>query len=177
MRYDLQDKRINKDLEVAVIKAIAALANHTGGNLYIGVSDQGEILGLDDDLATFNDHPNREDAFRRHFDQLVTNNFGLANYQIVQPEWVKPEWAEPAGKKVFVVNVSPATAPMFVKGGTSGEDGDISLRRGASTIHLGTRRFLEYFALRWPASAETGPGRRHRQPGRALRTRSGQTRK
>jgi len=150
LRYNLATKQSDPKLEFEVIKAIAGLANHQGGRLYIGVSDKGDILGLEPDLSTFTGpNRNREDVFRRHFDELVTNYFGLANYQIVEPEWLeRPEWVEPEGRKVFVVKVKAGSTPTFVK---NREDGEFYVRRGARTMQLLPERFLEYYKVRWPS--------------------------
>lgn len=144
LRYNLATKQVDTKLEFDVIKAIAGFANHKGGMLYIGVSDKGEILGLEQDLSTFKGaNRNTEDVFRRHFDELVMNYFGKANYQIVEPEW-----AEPEGRRVFVVKVKSGSTPTFVK---SRDDGEFYVRRGATTMQLLPQRFLEYYRNRWPA--------------------------
>lgn len=142
LRYNLVTKQIDKQMEFEVIKAISGLANHEGGTLYIGVGDRGEILGTEPDLSTFKG-PNREDLFRRHFDQLVDKSFGKANYQMVEVEW-----AEPEGKKLFVAKIKKGRTPTFVR---MDDDGDFYVRRGARTLKLGPQRFLEYYKARWPA--------------------------
>jgi predicted HTH transcriptional regulator len=53
LRWDLKESIINKELEQVVIKTIAAFNNVNGGNLLIGVEDNGNVLGLAFDYKTF----------------------------------------------------------------------------------------------------------------------------
>ena len=53
LRYCLRQKSPQKYVEHAVMKTIAAYLNSEGGVLLIGVDDNGIILGLENDFATF----------------------------------------------------------------------------------------------------------------------------
>jgi hypothetical protein len=53
--YNLNENRLDDVIEFEIIKAINAFANARGGYLYIGVADDGTILGLDKDLLAFNE--------------------------------------------------------------------------------------------------------------------------
>jgi predicted HTH transcriptional regulator len=53
LRDDLRQKVVNKKLEYVIAKTIAAFLNCNGGNLLIGVDDNMNALGLNDDLSTF----------------------------------------------------------------------------------------------------------------------------
>ncbi len=72
LRYCLHRKSAKPEIEHSSFKNIAAFLNSEGGHLFIGVDDQGKLLGLDNDFQTFRDK-NKEDAFRKHFDNLVSN--------------------------------------------------------------------------------------------------------
>ena len=52
MRFDLRTKVVNKKLEFVIAKTIAAFLNSDGGDLLIGIDDNSNALGLDDDLQT-----------------------------------------------------------------------------------------------------------------------------
>ena len=52
LRYDLRVKSVNKKLEYVVAKTIAAFLNSEGGNLFIGIDDNQNALGLSDDIET-----------------------------------------------------------------------------------------------------------------------------
>ncbi|MBT6000891.1 MAG: DUF262 domain-containing protein [Candidatus Marinimicrobia bacterium] len=52
LRYDLYQKIVNKKMEYIIAKTIAAFMNCNGGNLLIGVDDNMNSLGLEDDFST-----------------------------------------------------------------------------------------------------------------------------
>lgn len=52
LRYDLHQKIVNKKMEYIIAKTIAAFMNCNGGNLLIGVDDNMNSLGLEDDFST-----------------------------------------------------------------------------------------------------------------------------
>lgn len=76
LRWDVRENKVNKALEKVILKTIAAFNNGyaDGGTLLIGVSDDGEVLGLDADFSTLKG-ANR-DAFELHLRNLIINEFG-----------------------------------------------------------------------------------------------------
>lgn len=51
LQWDVKQNRKNEDLRFSVLKTIAAFLNSEGGTLIIGVEDDGNIFGLEQDLA------------------------------------------------------------------------------------------------------------------------------
>ena len=74
LRWDLRDGITNKKLEEVILKTVAAFANSDGGTLLIGVADDGEILGLENDYASLGDAD--KDKFEMHLRNLLSNAFG-----------------------------------------------------------------------------------------------------
>ena len=66
---------INKNLEEVVLKTIAAFSNGEGGTLIIGVTDESEINGLQNDYTTFNN--GNKDKFEIHLRNLVNTAYGV----------------------------------------------------------------------------------------------------
>src|ERR1700733_14410999 len=52
LRWDLNLNQVNKELTKTVAKTVAGFMNAHGGTLLIGVSDGGEVLGIDSDIAS-----------------------------------------------------------------------------------------------------------------------------
>ena len=52
LRYDRRLKTVNKKLEYVIAKTIAAFLNSEGGDLFIGIDDNQNALGLSDDIET-----------------------------------------------------------------------------------------------------------------------------
>ncbi|EDY84703.1 conserved hypothetical protein [Verrucomicrobiia bacterium DG1235] len=73
LRWDLREGKVNKKLEEVIQKTVAAFANSDGGTLLIGVADDGEILGLDNDYASLGDAD--KDKFEMHLRNVISNSF------------------------------------------------------------------------------------------------------
>ncbi|MBA4719462.1 MAG: DUF262 domain-containing protein [Nitrosopumilus sp.] len=69
LRYDLRAREVNKKLEYAIAKTIAAFLNSEGGNLFIGVDDNQNALGLDNDIGTLS--KKSPDGFELHLVELI----------------------------------------------------------------------------------------------------------
>ena len=52
IRWDYSSSSANKKLQKNIIKAIVGMMNNKGGELLIGIGDNGEILGIENDLLT-----------------------------------------------------------------------------------------------------------------------------
>lgn len=76
LRWDYDESRVNEELEKVVVKTVAAFANAQGGTLLIGVTDEGEILGLAHDYVSL-DGADR-DKFERHLNTLLCNQLGVS---------------------------------------------------------------------------------------------------
>ncbi len=70
--WDDNHNNVNEEYRVAIVKAIAAFANADGGTILIGVSKEGEILGLEDDYNTFGDDSNQ---FKNNLQNLISTSF------------------------------------------------------------------------------------------------------
>ncbi len=62
MRWNWKENRLDKKMEEIILKTIAAFNNAEGGKLLIGVTDEGDILGLESDYNTF------KEANKDHFE-------------------------------------------------------------------------------------------------------------
>ena len=74
MRWNWKENRLDKKMEEIILKTISAFNNGEGGKLIIGVTDEGELLGLESDYNTFKDA--NKDHFELHLRNIVNNAFG-----------------------------------------------------------------------------------------------------
>jgi uncharacterized protein with ParB-like and HNH nuclease domain len=74
MRWNWKENHLDKKMEEVILKTISAFSNREGGKLIIGVTDEGEIIGLEPDYGTLKE-PNK-DQFELHLRNLVNNSFG-----------------------------------------------------------------------------------------------------
>jgi hypothetical protein len=108
LRWDLVTECVNKKLEDAIAKAVAAFSNGQGGTLLIGVGDEGEILGLDHDCVSL--HGDR-DEFELHLRNLLNRELGTA----FVTNKVRITLPSPGGREICQVDVTPANEPVFIK--------------------------------------------------------------
>jgi predicted HTH transcriptional regulator len=74
MRWNWRENRLDKKMEEIILKTISAFSNSEGGKLLIGVSDEGEVLGLENDYSTLKEA--NKDQFELHLRNIVNNAFG-----------------------------------------------------------------------------------------------------
>ena len=73
-RWDFKEDKVNKKLEDVIIKTIAAFSNGQGGTLLIGVSDDGEAIGLEKDYHALGDAD--RDKFELHLRNVLNKVLG-----------------------------------------------------------------------------------------------------
>ncbi len=74
LRWDIRENTINKKMEEIILKSISSFSNGEGGKLLIGVKDDLEIIGLQDDYNSLK--VGDKDNFELHLRNLINNAFG-----------------------------------------------------------------------------------------------------
>lgn len=109
LRWDIGEGKVSKGLEQVVVKTIAAFANSSGGGtLLIGVSDDGEATGLEQDYASLGDAD--KDRLELHLRNLFANAFGL-DFTASKLKFTFPEVA---GNEICQIDVKPADAAVVI---------------------------------------------------------------
>ena len=67
-RWNVRERRKDKTMEQVIVKTIAGMLNDRGGTLLIGVTDEGEPVGLDDDYTQV--EPRNADGYVNWLDTL-----------------------------------------------------------------------------------------------------------
>ena len=105
LRWSLkEDRRDDKGVTHAALKTIAAFLNTDGGDLLIGVADDGSIVGIERDQL------DNHDKFMRHLAQVVRNGLGDRAGTCIDP---KTQIVQ--GKSVCVVSCQRSPEPVFLK--------------------------------------------------------------
>ncbi len=103
--YDVKKRFKNKALKKECTKTIAGFLNSSGGTLLVGVEDDGNIIGLAQDLS----YTKNDDEFTRNFKEAVKNALSVSVFNNV--EWSLEDVGK--GLKVLIVEVTPAPFPCF----------------------------------------------------------------
>ena len=128
----------------AALKTIAAFLNTDGGDLLIGVADDGAIVGIERDQLE------SDDKFMRHLTQVVRNGMGDRAGTCIDP---KTQIVE--GKTVCVVSCQRSPEPVFLKwkGVQGAPEGDFFVRIGPGTRKLSPDSATDYIRTRFGSVA------------------------
>jgi type I site-specific restriction-modification system R (restriction) subunit len=143
LRWNLkEDRKDDKNITHAVLKTIAAFLNTDGGDLLIGVADDGTVGGIEPDQLE------SDDKFMRHLTQVVRNGLGDRAGTCIDPRMQTVE-----EKTVCAVGCQRSPEPVFVKwkGMEGSPQGDLFVRQGPGTVRLPPDSAKEYVATRFPA--------------------------
>lgn len=145
LRYCLKSLKPEKHIELSAMKNICAFLNSEGGKLIIGVSDDKQILGLEDyDYSTFKE-TDKKDAWLKHFDNLLSKYFGngISNLIMISFEIIE-------NKSIACIDVLPNNVgPTFLQNPEKGNNEDFYIRRNASAVILTMNEFFQYSKERW----------------------------
>ena len=140
LRWDYKENQVNKVLEYVIAKTISGFLNTEGGTLFIGVNDNGNILGIEKDYTTLGKKQNR-DGFLLHIVQVINKYIGKEFNQYIS---IKIERIEE--KDVCIIEVSDSGIPAFVQHQKKEE---FYIRASASTQPMGIKESNEYINLHW----------------------------
>ncbi|AKB24780.1 protein of unknown function DUF262 [Methanosarcina sp. MTP4] len=136
LRMNLMSGKPDWNIEHAVLKTLVAYLNTDGGTLLVGVSNDGEVLGIENE-----GFPN-EDKFLLHFKQLIKQHIGLAYAPLIEYALV------PVGeKKILEVDCRKSDEAVFMT--PNKKDEEFYIRIGPSSERLTGSKLLEYVGRRY----------------------------
>lgn len=139
LRWDYHQEKINKALEMVIIKTISAFLNAEGGTLLIGVDDDGNILGLENDYSTFS--KNNSDGFLLSLTNLINQNLGKRTHKYISANIISVN-----DKDVCIINLQKCDKPVFI--GKNDKE-EFYIRASASSQPMGLREAYEYISSHW----------------------------
>ena len=140
IRWDYKQSVVNKELEHVIAKTISAFMNTEGGKLIIGVDDDGNILGLDNDFKTLGNKQNI-DGFLLQIDSIVNSYLGKEFH-----EYINVVIENISGRDICIIDISDSSQPVFVQ--NQGKD-EFFIRASASSQPLSMREATDYIAVHW----------------------------
>jgi len=125
-----------------IVKSIAAFMNSkTGGILLIGIANDGQIIGLDDDFAHADISKPNKDGYELFLRNIINDSIGASAIPYYEIEFVISQ----SGKDVCKIKIRPASHPVYFKGA-------FFLRNGNQSKLLTTQDAIRYITERWPGS-------------------------
>ena len=123
-------------IELAVLKTIAGFLNTDGGELFIGVSDDSKVLGIENELIKL--HRSSKDKFQLHLKTLIKENIGLGSSNFINLELKTVN-----DKEIIHVSCKKSDEPIYIK------DKDFYIRTGPATDKLEGRELVNYTTSRF----------------------------
>lgn len=139
-RWDLEQSRVNRALEIVVLKTLAGYLNSSmGGTLLIGVADNGEIIGLEKDFQSLKRQD--QDGYEQAIITAISSHLGADLCQ-----FIKVLFHVIDNKQVCRLIVLASPRPVFFNQGKSPK---FYLRTGGGTRDLNIQEAVEFIAHRW----------------------------
>lgn len=136
-KYDYKTKQPNPALVKEVVTSVHGFLNSGGGKIIIGLSDQKEILGIDNDLKLFGNWNKFQlavqDAIQKYSDNPLT-------------DFIFIQKAQRDKKELCIIMVKPAPKQIYFVDGNVEE---FYVRDGNRTIKLTTKKAHEYITSHW----------------------------
>lgn len=139
MRWDYVTQSINKVLEKTIVRSIASFFNTSGGTLIIGVNDEKQILGIDNDIQTLK--KKNLDGYSQQVTALVSSYIGSELSSFIDVTFENSN-----GKSVCIISLKRTPFPVFLK---EGENRHFYIRSGNTSRELNSEETYKYTQMNW----------------------------
>ena len=125
-------KKIENAIKKEISIAVSAFANTMGGKLFIGVDDDGKVVGLDDDLKSY-----------KNFDEFIRAvQDSLASFTKDRTFVSEISWGIGEDNKFLVLEVTPFRQnPIYVH---DGNESDFYIRGFGKSDKMSTPETVKY---------------------------------
>ncbi|MFJ3533760.1 MULTISPECIES: DUF262 domain-containing protein [unclassified Streptomyces] len=143
-RWNVHTRQADKSLRHNIVKAVCGFLNGEGGNLYVGVADDGTVLGIENDLTTLESQAS-VDGYELFVRQLLDSSLSTPTATTV-----RVRFPEISGDVVCQISVAAAGKPVFAKPAKGGNGAtDFWVRVGNATKQLHGDDLLRYQEEHW----------------------------
>ena len=141
-RVNIRTQQPDQAMEKEIIKTVAGFMNSSGGTLLIGVSDDGEVTGIETDYKTLGKKQNA-DSFAVWLNNRLDQALGPTAVASTTFSFDRFDTGT-----VCRVDVEPGTTPTFE---TSKQgDANLYIRLNNTTRRLNTEEAVDYVQKHWP---------------------------
>ena len=140
LRWDYKQNQINKGLEYSILKTLTAFMNSDGGTLYVGVDNDGIVLGIQKDYDIF-DKNNNWDGWSQTFTNMINSNIGKEFNKYIKAEPIVFD-----GKTIVKITISRSSTPTYIDPENKSE---FHIRAGTTTQLLNLKQATAYIKDHW----------------------------
>ena len=130
LSLDLKTGKKAKYIQEASLKTVAAFLNTDGGTLLVGIADDGNISGVNEELSKF--YQNKNDKFLLHWKNLLKEHIGEHYYPFVDYRIV-----EINERKILFVTCKNSPSPCYL-------NNEFYVRTNPATDKLEGHKLVEY---------------------------------
>lgn len=142
-RWNIHAQHHDKKIEHLVAKTICGFLNAEGGKLLIGIADDGQVLGLSDDMRSLGAKGNR-DGYELFLRQGLDNALSIPTAGLVSIGFEKIDVED-----VCIVSVAASGKPVFAKSLSDGVPAEFWVRVGNATKQLHGDDMVDYQSSHW----------------------------
>jgi len=135
LRTNLHTNSHDRKIEHSVLKTVVAYLNSHGGTLLVGVSDGGNILGLEKDGFVDND------ALGLHFTNLIRYRIGNEYLPFIRVEVFPVK-----DKHVLKIDCDRSNRHVFLK---EGNEEEFYVRNGPASVKLSGNALVDYISYKF----------------------------
>lgn len=135
IRTNMYTNQHDRRIEHSLLKTIVAFLNSNGGTLLIGISDAGEILGLNADNFK------NDDKARLHLTTLIKNHIGNDFAFLIKSEIITI-----SEKNIMKIECKKSIKKVFLK---MNGDEEFYIRSGPSSVQLRGSKLIDYVSFRF----------------------------
>ncbi len=129
---NLETGQKDKVIEKSALKTIVGFLNADGGTLLIGISDKGEIKGIENDFFK------NADDYKKRFKDILKTKIGAEFYPQIEYDLYSV-----LGKLILKVNCNPSDEPCFY------DEIEFYVRTNPATDRLEGRKQADYIKVRF----------------------------
>ena len=139
--YNFKTQTAGIGIKYIIAKVICSFLNSNGGKLYIGVSDNKQVIGLEHDFS-LSKIDDKYDYFKQQFDDTIKQFLTFTVIPNIKTDFYKQD-----NKDYFVVTVKPSERPIFIKGQ---EGKEFWVRAETSTRQItDIEEIINYYRSKW----------------------------
>jgi hypothetical protein len=140
---NIDNKNIKKEIETAVLKTIVAFLNSNGGSLVVGVNDNGDITGLENEFDVFyKKSENPKDDFLLHLKNIQKERIGEKYYPFIESRLVSMA-SNNEERTVLLVECKPSKSPCHL------DVKEFYIRTNPATDKLEGQAMIDYYEARF----------------------------
>ena len=131
LRINLHTNDIDKKIEHSILKTITAFLNSKGGNLFIGISNKEEVIGIEKDRFE------NTDRFNLHLTNIIKEKIGKKYAPLIELQTIKLK-----EKEIVLVKCKKSKSPVFLK--PSRNEEEFYIRAGPSSVEIKGSELIDY---------------------------------